>query len=577
MIRLNISSLEFEDIKTNIKEYYKSDPKYTDYNFEGSTLSSLLNIHAYNTHYIGFYVKMVLNEAFPDTAQTREALISHAKRQGYIVKGKTSSYASVSVLVNGVDPSITFITIPSGTTFNVLSSTEAKTAFITTTDYTIRKVGGVFKLEDVIIQQGEMIKTTFAVSELKQSFRINDDGCDINSMKVYVKNSTSTSVRTLYSPVVDIIDILPTSEVWYTAMSANGVYDVYFGEDTFGKQPQIGTYVDVDYVSTLGEAGNNVNKFSIAPSASSNPNNIGYYSNFVVTTIEASHGGVDEETLEQLRYNIPNHNRRQKRVVNENDYKSVLLAEFRDVQSITVYGGEKNLERQYAKMFVSIKPYNSDNLSETAKTLIRNNLVKRYGIVGSNIIFQNPEYINLNMDIVVKKNKLSSINNDQIVSDMMIKSETYNKEVLTKFESMYSDTDFITYLREDEDYITSVYTRKTISKKTTFVRGKNTRYHVIFANAISNIISEPFEYGIYTNAYIKSEGNQLYVYNGNTNLKLSQTAIGFADLNTGDVYIDIPRDIYNDDITLSATPLNPDIETVLNNIIRFSNINIEVV
>lgn len=577
MIRLNISSLEFDDIKTNIKEYYKSDPKYTDYNFEGSTLSSLLNIHAYNTHYIGFYVKMVLNEAFPDTAQTREALISHAKRQGYIVKGKTSAYASVSVKVNGVNPNITFITIPSGTIFNVLSSNEAKTSFVTTNDYTIRKINNEYTLNNVIIQQGEVIKATFAVTELGQSFRINDDGCDINTMKVYTKSSSTSLIKTLYSPVVDIIDITPESEVWYTAMSANGVYDIYFGQDTFGKQPQIGTFVDIEYVSSLGVSGNSVNKFNIAPSSSTNPNNIGFYSDFNITTIEASHGGVDEETLEQLRYNIPNHNRRQKRVVNENDYKSVLLSEFRDVQSITVYGGEKNLERQYAKMFVSIKPYNSDNLSETAKTLIRNNLVKRYGIVGSNVIFQNPEYINLDMNIVIKKNKLSSINDDQIVSSMMIKAETYNKEILTKFESMYSDTDFITYMREDTDYITSIYTRKTISKKTVFNKGKNTRYHIIFANPISNIKSEPFEYGVYTNAYFKNEDNKIYVYDGNTDAKLSLIAVGFADLNNGDVYIDIPRDLYNDDITLNATPLNPDIDTVLNNIIRFSNINIEVV
>jgi hypothetical protein len=135
------------------------------------------------------------------------------------------------------------------------------------------------------------------------------------------------------------------------------------------------------------------------------------------------------ETVEALRFAIPNHNRRQKRVVNENDYRSVLINEFRDVESITVWGGEKNSERMYAKMFISIKPYNSDNLSETAKTLIRNNLVKRYGIVGSNIIFVKPEYINLDMTINIKKARLAAIDDYQIKSEY-ISSNLVNTSLL---------------------------------------------------------------------------------------------------------------------------------------------------
>lgn len=575
MIKLKISSLEFEDIKTNIKEYFKKDERYLDYNFEGSNISTLLNILAYNSHYTGFYIKLVLNEAFADTAQTREALISHAKKQGYIVKGKTASYASVSVEVLDADSELKFITLKNGTTFNSSSTSENKTVFHNLTDYTIKNNNGKFKIDNVIIHQGQIVKNTFSVTAAKQKFRLADKGCDVNTIKVYIKNSQTTSTRELYNRVDDIIDIDTNSKVWYVSMASTGVFDIYFGEDKFGKQPEIGQYVDIEFISCVGSNSNNINKFTIAPNTTNNVNEIGKYNQFTVKTVEISHGGTDEETTEELRYAIPNHSKRQKRVVNENDYKSVLLNEFRDVDSINVWGGEKNTTRAYAKMFVAIKPHNSDNISETAKSLIRNNLVRRYGIVGSNIVFVKPEYINLDLTINVKKSRLSNLENDQIESEMTIKAENYNKETLTKFDSIYSDTDFISYLREDTDYTTSIYTRKIINKKVNFEKGKNTRYHIILGNTISNLTTLDFSYGINT-AYLKNEDNLIYVYNAVDDKKLSPFSIGEVNFDTGDVYIDVPKDLYDDYITIQCTPLNPDIETSLNNIVRFATIKVEV-
>lgn len=575
MIKLSISSLEFEDIKSNIKEYYKQDTQWTDYNFEGSAISSYLNILAYNTHYMGYYIKMLLNEAFVDTSQTKEALISKAKQTGYIAKGKTSAYASVSVHVENVDPTVKFITIPAGTTFNTASSTETKNIFHTTTDFTIKNLGNVFELNNVIIQQGNVVKNTFLVKEPKQRIRLSDLNCDVNTIKLYVKGSETSKVRTQYNRADDIIDIKPDSKVWYVVMSASGVFDIYFGEDKFGYQPKIGEYVEIEFISSNGTVGNNVKNFTIAPSNSTSPNNIGFYKDIKLKTIEPSHGGTDAETIEELRFSIPNHTRRQKRVVNENDYRGVLLSEFRDVESITVWGGEKNLERMYAKMFVSIKPRNSNSLSETAKNIIRQNLVKRYGIIGSNIVFMKPEFINLDLTINVKLAKLAAIDQVTVESEITQKSEIYNKTVLNRFDTIYSDAEFINFLKEDTDYITSIFTQKILSKKTYLDKGKNTRYRIIMGNPISTVVSEPFEYGLY-NSYLKNEEEYLYVYNTATNKKLSEIAVGTVNFESGDIYFDVPRDVLSDSITVICTPMNPDIETYLNNIVRFSNINVKV-
>lgn len=576
MIKLNITSLEFEDIKNNIKEYYKKDTQWTDYNFEGSAISSYLNILAYNTHYMGYYIKMALNEAFTDTAQTKESLISKAKQTGYIAKGKTSSYASLSVKVNNVDPSVKFITIPTGTTFNSSTASENKNVFHTVNDYTIKRdAKGEFVINNVIVKQGNIVKNTFQIKTDPQKIRLSDLNCDVNSIKVFLKTSETSRVRTQLNRVDDIIDVKTDSKIWYVAMSSSGLYDIFFGENKFGYQPKIGEYIDIEFMSTNGSLGNNVKQFSISPTLSNNQTNIGFYSDIVVSTIEQSHGGTDGESVEELRYSIPNHNRRQKRVVNENDYRSVLLSEFRDVESITVWGGEKNTERMYAKMFVSIKPKNSDNLSETAKVLIRNNLVKRYGIIGSNIVFMKPEFVNLDLTINVKLSKLAAVDKDTVESEMTQKAEEFNNTVLNKFDTIYSDTEFINYLRNDTDYITSIFTQKILSKKVYFDKGKNTRYHIIMGNPIANIKSDVFQYGLYT-AYLKNDEEYLYVYDSNTDQKLTGVNLGTVQFDTGDIYFDVPRDLTSDDINIICQPLNPDIETYLNNIVRFSNITVKV-
>ena len=575
-IKIDISSLEFEAIKTNIKEYFKKDTRYSDYNYEGSGWSGFLNILSYNTHYNGYYIKMVLNEAFSDTAQTLESQISHAKRSGYIAKGKTASYSSVSVKVNGVDPAIKFITIPAGTTFNSTSTSDIKNAFHSINDYTIRKnSNGEYVINDVIIKQGNIIKNVFRVMNPTQKFRIQDLNCDINTVRVFIKTSENTTVREQYNRIDDIIDVHPDSKVWYTAMSSGGYYDIYFGQDRFGRQPVIGEFIEIEYISTNGTEGNNVTNFTISPLHSNNDMNIGFYNNIITTTIEISHGGVDAETVEDLRFAISNHNRRQKRVVNENDYRSILVSEFRDVDSIAVWGGEKSTERRYAKMFVSIKPKNSDNLSVTAETLIKRDLERRFGIVGSNVDFVRPEFINLDIIINIKKNKLSTVSDDQIESENMLRAEAYNKTVLNKFDTIYSDTEFVTYLRDEADYIISVYTQKIISKKVYFDRGKNTRYHIIMGNPINDMKSSTFKYGVY-NAYFKNEEGFIYVYNADTDKKLSDIQIGFILFETGNIYIDIPRDLYDENITVTCNPSNPDIETYLNNIVRFNEIDVKV-
>ena len=577
MINLNISSLEFDDIKNDLKDYFKQDQQWTDYNFEGSAMSSYLNILAYNTHYTGYYVKMMLNEGFADTAQTREAMLSKAKRGGYIVKSKTSAYASVSVEVKSVDPNVSFINIPRGTVFNTKSSTDSRNVFCTTTDYIIKRDSNkTFKLNDVIINQGAIVKNSFLIRETNQRIRLGDQNCDVNSIRVYLKTSENTTIRTQLSRVDDIIDIKPDSKVWYVVMSSSGLYDIYFGENKFGYQPRIGEYIDVEFISSNGTAGNNIQQFIISPSTSTSDTNIGYYSDFTINTIESSHGGSDAETVEELRFAIPNHTRRQKRVVNETDYRGVLLTEFRDIDSISVWGGEKNSDRMYAKMLISIKPKNSDNLSETAKQQIRTKLVKRYGIVGSDVVFIKPEFLNLDMKIVVKTSKFNNLPTDQIESILTQRANEYNKTILNKFEQVYSDTDFISFLREDADFISSIYTQKMLNKKVMFDKGTNTRYHVVIGNPIASIVSDSFEYGLYK-AYFKNEGNYVYIYNSATDEKLTVSPSGSVDLETGNAYLDIPRDVPNTFINVTCEPKAPDIETQLNNIVRFTNINVKVV
>lgn len=571
-----IDSLEFLDIKNNIIDFYKLNPVYKDYNFDGSNLSSLLNLLSLNTHYVGFYVKMLMNESFSDSAQTLESLISHAKESGYVVKGKRAARALVSFKVNGVDSSVNTIKIPKGTILKASGDSTLNTTFVTLDDNIIkRNTNDEFISGDIIVYEGGIEKVSYNV-RLNSTFIIDDIGCDIDNISVFVKPTALSNIRSVYNFAENLIDITSDSKVFYVVTTAKNKYEIVFGNNIFGDQPEINSVVEINYLKCNGTKGNSVKNFVpvLSKTSSTKPTDINYYSGVVLTTVEASSGGLDTEDLEAIRFGIPTHNRLQKRAVNEQDYKSIIISYFRNIDSISVWGGEKNSIRDYGKLYISIKPKFSDKITMTAKKEITNNIVKKFSIVGENIVFVDPDFTDISMTVYAKIDRSRAVDDDGYIETTLTeRAFEYNDSTLSKFESSYSETGFLDYCKDGLDYITSIYTTKFVTKKLEFIRGTGTGYTVDFSNAVTTMKSTEFQYGLSVcYLYAESNGN-IYIYD-KTNSKKLENVFGTMNFDTGLMLISIPKDVTDNFINITCTPQYPDVETKLNNIVRIKTVEV---
>ncbi len=576
----NINSLEYDQIKENLKAFFKSQDDFKDYNFEGSNLSAILNILSYNTHYLGFYVKMLLNESFVDSSQTKQALMSHAKRTGYVVKGFRSARSTVQYEINGVDKSVNTIKIPRGLVNRAVGASQAGTNFVSLDDVVIKPDSkGNFISKEVVLYEGTIDTISYYATK-NQEYFITDGKCDVDTITVYVKPSENSNIREVYTHADNIVDIKENSKVFYLTTRSENKYEIVFGGDVYGKQPDTNSVVEISYVSCNGSQGNNIINFeaNLSRNATTKPTDINYYTNSVlVKTIDQSSGGLDEESIDALRFGIPNHNRRQKRAVNEQDFKGIVVSEFRDVESVSVWGGEKNVVRDYGKTYMSIKPKYSDRLTETAKKEIRNKIVKKFGVVGTNIVFMNPDFTEISMKISVKVDNTQAVDEDGVIESLITeRAFAYNDTTLSKFESNYGDSNFTNYCRKDINYISSIFTTKTISKRLEFINGTGTGYTIDFSNPITSFKSDNFKYGL-SECYLygSMDDGFVYIYDV-TNDKRLETRFGVVDFETGVATVSVPKDVKSESFKITCTPKYPDIDTKNNNIVRISNVEVEI-
>jgi hypothetical protein len=408
---LPINSLDYDDITENFISFLENQidesgyPVYQDYNFQSSGIRTLINLLSYNTHYIGYYVKMLLNESFIDSSVKRESLLSKAKLMGYVPRGKTSSRATIRLQItidtnepDEFEPSSQSILISRGTSFNATNSQFDQRIFYNIDDVFMKDVVTtspgvrVYTSDYFTIYEGRLQEWKFKTDStlLNQRYIIKDKNIDIDTIRVLVSSPNSTSTVPYYL-ARNVLDINKTSEVFYLTTQEEGFYEIIFGNNIFGKAPSNNSTVYVYYISTNGESGNGCKSFRFNALTQGIPteNNIGNWEAMRILTDPKtiSSGGCEEETVDSLRFTIPHHHRRQNRLVTDNDYKQIILSEFRNIDSISVWGGENNYRKEYGKIFISVKPKYSDNLTMTAKRDIENRLLSKYCVVGMEPVF----------------------------------------------------------------------------------------------------------------------------------------------------------------------------------------------
>jgi len=437
--RLRVTELDFDTIKSNLKTFLNQQSQFTDYDFEGSGLSVLLDLLAYNTHYNAYYLNMVANESFLDTALLRDSVVSHAKTLGYIPHSTRAPIARINLTANSATSTSGTLTLPVG--FNFLSNQiDSKSYnFVVLNETTATKANSSYYFENLDIYEGQFATYSYIQNNStnpKQIFTLQDSNIDTTTLKVVVSPSTTTTETTTYSKVSDILDVGIDSEVYYIQESKGGQYQIYFGNDAVGKSLPDGAVVTVSYLVTNGTLANKANNFvtvsSVVDSLSES------LTNFILSPVSSAAGGAIRESVDDIKFASSAQFSTQNRLVTLKDYESYLKKNYPSIDSLSVWGGEDEDPPTYGKVYISLKPKDNYFISETEKQRIVDDIISPKAIVAVGAEIRDPEYLYLAVENYVEydKNK-TSLSPEALKLAIRNAIILYNNTNLNKFDATF--------------------------------------------------------------------------------------------------------------------------------------------
>jgi hypothetical protein len=444
--RLQVTDLDFDTIKTNLKSFLKQQTEFQDYDFEGSGLNVLVNLLAYNTHYNAYYLNMVANEAFLDTALLRDSVVSHAKTLGYVPYSKTAPTATINLTINSGNTTLDTLTIPKGYVFNSKLVDKRIFGFVVMNGVTVTKSDTSYYFENLEIKEGQLLNYTFNYDESanpKSIFTLPDMDIDTSTITVSVNPSTSNTSTTVYNKVTDILDVGADSAVFYLQESKGGKYQIYFGNGTVGRKIEDGSVISVGYLSTNGTLANKVDGFGMSSA-------IGPYSTGVIQVVSVAGGGSDRETVDEIKSASPVQFATQNRLVTKVDYESYIKKNYPSIDSLSVWGGEDEIPPIYGKVLISLKPKENYYITESEKTRIINEIIKPKAIVSVSAEIRDPEYLYLILNSVVKYDERKTSLNENTLRTLIRNGIIgYKNTYLNKFNSVFA----LSKLQDEIDHV----------------------------------------------------------------------------------------------------------------------------
>jgi len=432
---LNVTELDFDQIKKNLKNYLKTQTAFSSHDFEGSGLSSLLDVLAYNTHYNAMTAHFALNEAFLDSAQIRGNIVTRAKLLGYIPRSILAPRATITITVDvsgesGTIPST--LTLPRGT--KLTTNVDGRNfRYVVLNEQSAVLTGTKFVFSNVIIVEGTRKKLLYRVDNdiENQKYQISDDDADTSTLRVLVQANELSSSFDNYTKFESLINVNSSSRVYYLQENSNEYYEVYFGDGVTGKKPLNNNIVTLDYIFTNGGESNGANVFTLV-------DNIGGYATNAVATLAKAAGGTERETSESIRFNAPLTFTSQNRAVTSDDYRAIIQKEFTNINSISTWGGEDNDPPDYGSIYIAIKPLVNETLTVNEKTEIKNTILKGKSVVSITPIIVDPNFTYLELDVSFKYNPnltdRSAVELTSVVRDTVT---DYNFNELNKFDGVF--------------------------------------------------------------------------------------------------------------------------------------------
>tara|TARA_Y100001938_G_scaffold151009_1_gene245055 strand:+ start:6984 stop:9041 length:2058 start_codon:yes stop_codon:yes gene_type:complete len=438
--RLRVTELDFDTIKNNLKSFLQQQDEFSDYDFDGSGMSVLLDILSYNTHYNAYYLNMVANEAFLDTALLRESAVSHAKTLGYTPHSKTSPTATITLTANVANLHAGTCTVEEGYSFLSDQIDGKSFNFVVLKDTTVTKTDrGEYIFTDLPINEGQLVTNQFTFienSNPKQVFTLPDKDIDTTTIKVTVQDTSSNTSLKIYNKVDDTLNVDGTSEVFFLNENRDGNFEIYFGNNNVGRKLGDGSTVSVSYLVTNGTAANKANNF-VQKSSLTDSN--GEDTTITLTPISAASGGSDKESVDSIKFSAPNQFTTQNRLVTKKDYETTILREVPSIDSISVWGGEENVPVVYGRVFVSLKPKDNFFVSESEKDRIIDNIIKPKAIIGIEVELVDPDFtFILPTTNIIFDRKKTTLSDEAFKNAVRSSIISYNSTNLSKFNSKFS-------------------------------------------------------------------------------------------------------------------------------------------
>ena len=591
--KLEVTDLDFDSIKTNLKKFLRQQDQFTDYDFDGSTINTLLDVLAYNTHYNGVYANVLANEMFLDSADMRNSIVSHAKHVGYTPRSATAPYADVNLVVNNATGAT--LTASQGTTFT--STVEGVSYnYIVKEDTTTTPVDGVYTFKNLELYEGTLVTNKYTVNttDANQRFLIKNDMADTTTLLVKVQNSSTDTTTTTYALSTDLADVSSTSAIYFLEGAEDEQYEVVFGDGVLGKALSTGNIVSLIYIVTNGSDSNGASSFALS-------GNVGGFTDVSLTVNTNSVNGADPESPASIRFNAPKQFATQNRAVTAKDYESKVKSIYSNAKSVQVWGGEDNETPVYGRVYISINPVAGATLTEATKSDIITQL-KDFNVASITPVIEDPETTFIQPTVTIRYDAKSTTNTAESIKSLVQTAITnFNTDSLQEFDQVFRHSKFIETVNKADDSILSNITTLKLHKSFTATLTSSTTYTISFNNALYNphsghnsdmggiLSSSSFKVsGDTTNDYFLNDDGQgnirLYYVAGGVNVYTNNTQ-GTINYTTGKIVLNSLNitSVGNVDgatsttIRLTVVPNSVDVVPVRNQVIEIDETNTTVV
>jgi hypothetical protein len=538
--RINVAELDFDAIKNNLKQFMAGNEQFSDYDFEGSAFSILLDVLAYNTHYNALYTNLAVNELFLDSASKRSSVVSLAKNLGYTPNSALCAKAYVNATVTAPTLNPDVVTLPAGQPF-LTSIDGVSYTFYNTSDVSTVSSSGFYTFNNVELIEGTQLTYSYMITD-GQRYIIPNSNVDLTTLKVKLRDTETDDLFTVFTPAETLTALDANTKAYFVKEIDDGLYEVYFGDGVIGFKPKPGNYLTFEYFVSSLDAPNGANVFSYAGTAL-----LG--SGLTVVTSTAALGGSAPESVNSIKFNAPRMFAAQNRAVTTEDYKTIIYKNYPQAQSVVVWGGEDNDPPIYGKTFICVKPTDAAKLTQTQQDFIRNNIIAPRSIVSITPEFVDPEYFNVQISVTAYYNsKVSDKTPAQLETIIRDAIYDYDTQELQQFNGVLRYSQLVRLIDESDTAIVNNTTRVQIRREFTPRYNLSSEYKLTMINPIFQS-TIPQESVLTTGFYIPNSANihyidddgqgslRLFHFDANKNKVIINAQIGTVNYTNGSLIV----------------------------------------